>query len=456
MQAMKMEVQIISKENVKPSSSTPTHLRTFKFSLLDQLIPSSYAPLVLFYPMNKNISNLDVPSRLNLLKASLSQTLTWFYPLAGKIKDELSIDCNDEGAYFVETRVSCGLHEFLNHPDLLLIQKLLPREFVVKELAPGSYVTNIQANVFSCGGVAIGICISHKILDGAALGTFLKGWTSAAMGCNEPIYPNFIAASLFPANDLWLRDSSSTVWGSLLRQGNCITRRFVFDSSAIAKLKAQATSSGVKCPTRAEVVSAFLWKSTLAASAELHGFQRPSLLTHLVNLRKRMEPSLSENSLGNLLWMAAARYTAGSKPELNNLVSEVREAISRIDAEFVKQIKGEEGNSVMSQSLKAISEMGSGDGVDYFGFSSWCNFGYYGTDFGWGKPVWVSSIGLTGSVFMNLIILADTRLGDGIEAWVTLDEQDMGVLEGNPDLLKLALLDPSPLLIDDSVQHCHM
>lgn len=50
----------------------------------------------------------------------------------------------------------------------------------------------------------------------------------------------------------------------------------------------------------------------------------------------------------------------------------------------------------------------------------------------------------TGSVFMNLIILVDTRLRDGIEAWVTLDEQDMTHLIANPELLTYATLDPSP------------
>jgi hypothetical protein len=30
-----------------------------------------------------------------------------------------------------------------------------------------------QMNVFTCGGIAISLCISHNILDGASLSTFL-------------------------------------------------------------------------------------------------------------------------------------------------------------------------------------------------------------------------------------------------------------------------------------------
>lgn len=201
---MKMEVQIISKQNVRPSSPTPPHLRNFKLSLLDQLIPVPYAPLLLYYPMNDNsgASNLDVPKRLGVLKKSLSETLTHFYPLAGKIKDELSIDCNDEGAYYVEAQVNCHLSEFLRQPDLLLVHLFFPCELLPKAV---THVANFQVNVFECGGIAIGICISHLILDGAALSTFLKAWSATAKGSKEAIiYPEFIPSSLFPANDCGL------------------------------------------------------------------------------------------------------------------------------------------------------------------------------------------------------------------------------------------------------------
>ncbi|BFG16211.1 hypothetical protein CerSpe_024850 [Prunus speciosa] len=34
-----MEIGIIARENIKPSSPTPAHLKTFKLSLLDQMVP---------------------------------------------------------------------------------------------------------------------------------------------------------------------------------------------------------------------------------------------------------------------------------------------------------------------------------------------------------------------------------------------------------------------------------
>lgn len=143
---IRMEVEIVSKEHIKPSFPTPSHLRIYKLSLLDQLIPAPYAPIILFYPNNDHSTNLNnIPNRLELLKKSLSETLTQFYPLAGKIKDDLYIECNDEGAYFVEAQVNGCLSECLTQPDLLLIQKFLPCELISKQSSAGTNcVSNIQ------------------------------------------------------------------------------------------------------------------------------------------------------------------------------------------------------------------------------------------------------------------------------------------------------------------------
>ena len=447
---MKVEVEIISREDIRPSCPTPPHLRTFKLSLLDQLIPAPYAPIILFYTSPDTTSKIsEVPKRLELLKQSLSDTLTHFYPLGGKINDDLSIECNDEGANFLVAKVKCPLSNFLSQPNLTILNEFLPSELVSEELNLGTYVTNIQVNVFECGGIAIGTCISHRILDGAALSTFLKGWTERARGCKHLTQPNFKASSLFPTNSLWLRDLSMGMWGSLFKQGKCVTRRFLFTNSAIATLKAQISAKScyaVQDPTRLEIVSAMLWKCLIAVSKAQFGIQRPSLVTHLVNLRRRMDEALCPNhAMGNLLWLMAADHMSEHEMNLDELVGKLRNAISKVDKDFVKKLQGDKGSSIMKESLRKICETGSKNEAEHFGFSSWCNLGFYEADFGWGKPTWVSSIASSGPVFMNLIILVDTRLRDGIEAWVNLDEHCMTQLIANPEFLTYATLDPSPL-----------
>lgn len=80
--------------------------------------------------------------------------------------------------------------------------------------------------------------------------------------------------------------------------------------------------------------------------------------------------------------------------------------------------------------------------ADYFWFTSWCGFPTYELDFGWGKPVWVSS---ASPGVQNLIVLMDS-VGDigGIEAWITMDEADMMKFEqeaGNSLVIVKKLLD---------------
>lgn len=452
-----MEVQIISKENIKPSSPTPPHLRTFKISLFDQIILSPYAPLIYYYPPSPSTNLHDIQNRVEILKKSLSTTLTQFYPLAGKIKDHFSIDCNDEGALFVEARINCRIDEFLEKTDLLFLSRLHPCDNAIRAEYPieGIYASNIQVTVFECGGMAISITQSHKIIDGGANRVFLKAWMAHARGCSsEAPIPNFLpySADLFiPGTDSWL-NQLRRMWGSLSKKGKCTTRRFYFDATAVAALKLKA-SAGKIVPTRVEAVSAFLWKCGIAASTERYGFRRPSVFIQLMNLRGRipLPPAVTENAIGNLFWIAAANRTENCESDLPSLVRKLREAVSEINGDFVRRITGEKGESVISDYFRRITEFGSRNGNDCFYFVSWSKLGLYETDFGWGKPVWVSSIDLDGSAVRNFCVVNETGSGDGLEAWVTLDEPEMAILERNLELLNFASLNPSPLNMSSTV-----
>lgn len=449
-----MEVEIISEQCIKPSLPTPPHLRTFKLCLLDQLIPAPYAPIVLYYPnLDEGYTHHQILERLLLLERSLSETLTRFYPLAGVIRDDLSIECNDHGAYYVTAKVKCSLLEFLDRPNLELISELLPCKQSFSESLVGSRVTSVQVNVFLCGGIAIGLCVSHKVVDGAGLSSFLRSWAGSGCASKEVVFPSFVANSLFPADDdLWLRDASMAMWGSLFKTGKCITKRFLFDSAAIARLKTMAAAADVRRPTQVEVVSACIWKSAMQAASASAAVSdqdsgRRSLLTHVVNLRKRAAPPFSEHALGNLIWVSSAHTTTTTGGDFPSLVNQIRGSISKINDDYVKKLRSDHGPNLMRKTMKDIEDFGSSNhGVDYLGFTSWCKIGFYDIDFGFGKPVWVCPTSSTGNtVFMNLVVLMETKSGNGIEAWITLDKEEMQRFEENQHLLGFAVSNSSPL-----------
>ncbi|OWM70592.1 hypothetical protein CDL15_Pgr014265 [Punica granatum] len=118
----------------------------------------------------------------------------------------------------------------------------------------------------------------------------------------------------------------------------------------------------------------------------------------------------------------------------------MREAISKVDSDFVLGLR--QDRNLIASSLGEVGRLVCNDGVDIILCSSWCKLGFYDADFGWGMPIWVSSIGMCKSVFLNLIYLVDTRSGNGIEAWVTLDEQEMALLEEDPELRAFASMNP--------------
>ncbi|KAK2997168.1 hypothetical protein RJ639_025202 [Escallonia herrerae] len=130
------------------------------------------------------------------------------------------------------------------------------------------------------------------------------------------------------------------------------------------------------------------------------------------------------------------------------MVAGLTDGITKVNSDFVEEIKGKEGLLKLAESIKQFGEMHSNAGADYYAVTSVCNGGLYDADFGWGKPIWIS-IG-NGSadlpMLTNVIFLMDTPSGSGVEAWVTLSEEDMAILECDPELLSSASLDPCPLL----------
>lgn len=182
--AGELEIENISRETIKLSSPTPNHLRNFKLSFLEQIAPVMYTPIVLFYSQNGDSDHPGEAAKMcQCLKTSLSKILTLFYPLAGRFKDHASIECNDDGADFLEAQVSCRLSDILRQPNVNNLRKFLPIEIESME-AVTNILLRVQDNFFECGGMAIEVCLTHKLTDADTLCTFIKSWAATAFGAS--------------------------------------------------------------------------------------------------------------------------------------------------------------------------------------------------------------------------------------------------------------------------------
>lgn len=120
-----MKIEVVCKEVIRPSSPTPTHLRDYKLSFIDERIPPFFGPLIIYYSFNEN-ENLKQHEMVDRLKSSLSDALVVFYPLAGRMKGQIFVDCNDEGILYVEAQAHGRILDIIKSPESGVLDKLTP------------------------------------------------------------------------------------------------------------------------------------------------------------------------------------------------------------------------------------------------------------------------------------------------------------------------------------------
>ncbi|KAJ6747839.1 F21J9.9 [Salix koriyanagi] len=281
-----MEVQIISKEILKPSSSTPQHRRTYKLSILDQLAPSLYIPIILFYspPCENLCKNSDH------LKKSFSRTLTHFYPFAGRVKDDFSIDCNDDGAAFIEARVSGDMSMVIEQADINQQQQLLP-------CSPYAKISKLSTDqvIYDC-------------------------------------------TTLFPPQDL----SSFSLHNFMKEEvlSEIVTKRFLFDGSKVAALRHEVGNGpSLDRPTRFIAVSSLILSAMMTVTRENEAGQQISAATIAVDLRRRLKPPVPEQSIGNIFQVAIANWPESESNALNynSLAGKLDESIRKMDDEYIRK-----------------------------------------------------------------------------------------------------------------------
>ncbi|XP_057419671.1 acyltransferase Pun1-like [Lotus japonicus] len=449
-----MEIKLISRETITPSTPTPPHLRIYPLSFIDHIMFRNYMPSLFFYQPKEVEQECDLKNKICELKKSLSKVLSRYYPLAGRFRDQLSIECNDLGVLFLVTRVtSTKLSSILQDPTDMLLNPLFPDGFRWDFMMSSSgSIVAVQINCFACGGIAISVCMSHKVGDAATIFNFVNDWaTMNREKEGELLLPSSFldgGISMFPQEDLPV--FPEMIFG---KSKMVVCKRFVFQASKIESLKAMVCSQGVENPTRVQVVNAWIHKcavSALGIAINATSFRIP------VNLRRIVIPPLPNKCVGNMVWPYHVFNPVVDKKErlLPELVSKIKEELCKFCDVYSKKFgRNNKDLSFISECLKQASSAPEPCGSDQkekeimFMYSSLCRLPMYETDFGWGKPIWVTIIG---TPLVNSVFLIDTSDGKGIEAYVNMDKKDMAIFERNAEILQYASLNPSPWL-DSSV-----
>ncbi|NP_001313020.1 salutaridinol 7-O-acetyltransferase-like [Nicotiana tabacum] len=435
-----MKIEKLCEEHIKPSSPTPLKHRNHKISFIDEIIPHSSIPLILFYNKNETIPQSEICSHL---KTSLSQILTQFYPLAGRMSSQYSIDCNDQGVYYAEVQVNVSLLDIIKNPKSNELVQLTPYNSD-GTISNFQELLAIQVNLFTCGGIAISISISHKIGDASSLCTFIKNWcnTSEELRSNKKVINDSIFISLssfFPPREIVHNSMSSEKCVAIQPVvEKLVVKRFIFTASNIVKMKTKVINSGYNKErvTRVEVITALLWKCFMAAK----GCNSIAILP--VNIRKKIVPPLPENSFGNFFLVSSA--IGNVENEWFSLVGKIKNVIERIDGNYAEKIRGENGFEFVKSNFNQVGELLSqGDDIKVLRIGSWCNFPINGVNFGWGESI-LAIVAILG-IKDHIVLLDSLKYSGGIEAWVVMSDQEMELFEQDKELQDFTSLDVSLL-----------
>ncbi|KAJ4798880.1 HXXXD-type acyl-transferase family protein [Rhynchospora pubera] len=418
------KVTILSTETIKPSQPTTNSFPSIPLSLLDQLAPPIYTHILFFY-------STYLPEIPEKLKSSLSRSLNYFYPFAGRIREigkgKLHVECNGEGAEFVEAQVTGATTESIRHgPVVEIFNELLPIKKSLFDFRESGPLLAVQINVLDGGGFILGVSISHFIADGASLSMFLNWWSRTASGFAEnlspaPLLPRFDCDAVFPPEEMphiTIHKRSSEDSGS---NQDVAMRCFSINSKAMETLKQVGGTTTQS--TRVEAVSALIWRCIKRVQAR----NRLSI-SHCVNFRKRMAPVLSNESIGNM-WINVEIPDLGIETESTGGIEQsIRRAVQGVDENFVR-MKAQEMWDVREGKEQRAKGIEGVETVEWI-FTSWCRMGWYDCDFGFEAPDWVAC-GIT--AMKNVCMLIDAKDGQGMEVWLWMAMEEMERIESDSE-----------------------
>ncbi|KAG4397766.1 hypothetical protein GLYMA_10G209900v4 [Glycine max] len=369
--------------------------------------------------------------------------------LSGRREDHTFITCNDEGALYLEAKVNLNMVEFLTPPKLEFLNKLLPREpnkmHSHRETLPQVL---LQVNIFNCGGIAIGTCNLHTLLDGCSGSLFQTTWAAICRGSKEEVpSPDLSSASSFfpPLNHLSLHNHANQNNEDSSAQKMCTTRRFVFGVESINTLRAEAKDGDYdessKPLTRYEALTAFIWKHmTLACKMESDS-TRPAVAIHIVDMRRRIGEPFSRYTIGNILWpVMVFSETVNADTSVRYLVSIAREKFGKLSRELFLRVKSDPNILGSTQCVDLPQGIETISPIPIV-LTSWCGLNFSELDFGFGKPLWVGVRGGDQETLPNVAVIMETD--EGMEAWLTMEMQHIANLERDVEFLRLALPNPS-------------
>ncbi|KAE7996392.1 hypothetical protein FH972_001122 [Carpinus fangiana] len=402
-------IRFLSTTTVRPTESPSESTLRIELTPWDlQLLAVDHIQKgLLFLKPTPSQENKLKGSVIDHLKTSLSRTLDIFYPLAGRlVKAEndddkttsFFVDCNNlGGAEFVHAVANgvtvADILEPLYVPDIVnsffLMNRVLNCEGVSKPLL-AVQVTELVDGIF------ISCTLNHSVVDGTSFWRFFNTWSGISTGSSDPTSqsPPIIGSGFLDGiinlpiripfqfqRNIEIHEEERSNTCPPLKQ-----RVFHFSKEKIQQLKAKANAEmSTNKISSLQAVLAHLWRSVVR-SRRLNADEEVSYRL-LVGMRKRLQPPLPEEYLGNAILAGNVTTTAGDLLEhgLGWAAWQINEMIASQNA---KEIKKYMADWIKTPKFLTVSDLLIGNKL---ATGSSPRFNVYGNDFGWGRPLAVRS-----------------------------------------------------------------
>ncbi|XP_019191915.1 PREDICTED: uncharacterized acetyltransferase At3g50280 [Ipomoea nil] len=414
---------------------------------------------------------------ISLLKRSLSQTLTSFPPLAGRLVTDsegyVYVACNDAGADFVHASATdVYVRDVIGGVDVPEeVTEFFPFDRTVSFQGHFRPILGVQVTELA-DGVFIGCAVNHAVADGTSFWNFFNTFAEVTRGVKRITrQPEFSRDSvLISPAVLKLPAGGPKVTFALdapLRE-----RIFSFSRESILKLKAKTNSqkwdvnggidvvelmgkesndplkisngkvtplnwiinSVTKPEKPGEEISSFQSLCALLWRAVTRARNLPASKTTTfrmaVNTRHRLDPKLNPLYFGNAIQSIPTYAAAGDV-----LSRDLRWCAEQLN----KNVKAHDGDMVRKyveawESEPRCFPLGNFDGA-MLTMGSSPRFPMYDNDFGWGRPVAVRSG--RANKFDGKISAFPGREGGGtVDLEVILTPETMAGLESDPEFMQ--------------------
>ncbi|XP_019177975.1 PREDICTED: shikimate O-hydroxycinnamoyltransferase-like [Ipomoea nil] len=386
MASEKLRICIKETTMVKPAKPTPS--KKLWCSNVDLVVGRIHLLVVYFYRPNGSPNFFDPKA----MKEALSRVLVSFYPMAGRMGRDgdgrLEIECNGEGALFVEAESDATIDDFGDFTPSLELRKLLPSVDTSGDISSFPLAL-FQVTRFKCGGVSLGTGIFHTLSDGLSALHFIKTWADLARGLSVAI-PPFIDRTILRARDPPCPAFKHTEYDhpptlksgplSKLPGANPSTAMLKITPQQLALLKTNSSHEG----STYEILAAHIWRCVCEARG-LSDDQTTKLYI-ATDGRSRLCPALPPGFLGNVIFTATPVAESGEllTEPLASSAKRIRSALVRMDDEYLRSaLDYLECQPDLSKLVRGSNYFASPN----LNINSWTRLPVHNSDFGWGTPV---------------------------------------------------------------------